>query len=405
MFGGIGRTLHYYQTFTRKDSVADYRRGEADALAGEPEAGAAVFTGYQLNIISRTQTDITAYMKDADIELDELGAQLTGLKERAAAYSGERENLLAERRAAEDALAENVGPRGATFRHAKDKLDNLDEQLKSIRQAEGDRPLQSYMGSVTYLLFFFMIFGAELPINIPAVQAIFRESTFTSMVVALALSGIMVYFAHTLGRTLRQPQIFSGSRWLFWLMVVMLVGLSVALIVTIYSLRQQFVGIEFYGRPQADASQAGMFFLAVNSAVFVAGCVVSIFHHDRNPDYQRLTRECDKARKVFHDLESQFSQARQKLIDTFDDRQRRLNLDNQRVEYEIAQLKNKMENNLKGRRPMVEMALSVLAERLTSYQDGNRSKRTSQPVPPVFGVDRINRLKDEMRKEFGGELS
>lgn len=405
MFGGIGRTLQYYQTFTRKDSVADYRRGEADALAGEPEAGAAVFTGYQLNIITRTQTDITAYLKDADVELDELEGQLIALKERSAAYGGERENLLAERRAAEGALADTIGPHGASYRHGKERLDGLDEQLKSIRQSEMDRPLQSYMGPWTYLFFFCMIFAAELPINIPAVQAIFRESFVTSLIVALALSGIMVYFAHTLGRTLRQPQIFRGSRWLFWLMVVMLVGLSAVLIISIYSLRQQFIGVEFYGRRQADASQAGIFFLAVNCAVFVAGCVVSIFHHDRNPDYQRLTRECGKARKAFQKLETEFSLARQKLIDTFDDRQRRLNLDNQRVEYEIAQLKNKMDSNKKARRPMIEMALSVLAERLTSYQDGNRSKRKAQPVPPVFGVDRINRLKDEIRKEFGGDQS
>ena len=405
MIGGIGRTLHYYQTFTRKDSVADYRRGETDAQAGEPDAGAAVFTGYQLNVISRTNTDITAYLKDADVELDDLGGRLSALKERSASYSGERENSLAERRAAEDALDASKGPGSPEYRYAKDHSETVEEQLKSVRQSEGDRPLQSYLGRKSYIAFFLVIFAAELPINIPAVQAIFREAPVFSVIVALALSAIMVYFAHTLGRTLRQPQIFTGSRWLFWLTVVLLVLLSGALIVSIYTLRQQFIGANFYGRQQQTAVEAGWFFLAVNCAVYVAGCLVSIFHHDSNPDYQRLTKESKDAREAFHKIEKAYSQARQALIDGLDDRQRRLNLDNQRVEFEIAQLKNKMESNQKARRPMVEMALSVLAERLTSYQDGNRSKRTSQPVPPVFGVDRINRLKEDMRKEFLGEVS
>ncbi|MBR9972171.1 hypothetical protein [Magnetospirillum sulfuroxidans] len=385
--------------------MADYRRGETDALAGEPDGGAAVFTGYQLNVISRTHTDITGYLKDADMELDDLGGQLAALKERSASYSGDRENSLAERRAAEDALHAAKGGGSPEYRHAKEHSDTVEEQLKSVRQAEGDRPLQSYLGRKSYFTFFVIIFAAELPINIPAVQAIFREAPFFSLIVALALSGIMVYFAHTLGRTLRQPQIFTGSRWLFWLTVVLLVLLSAAMILSIYTLRQQFIGATFYGRQQTAAVEAGWFFLAVNCAVYLAGCLVSIFHHDRNPDYQRLTKESKDARAAFFKIERAYSQARQGLNDTFDDRQRRLNLDNQRVEYDIAQLKNKMESNNKSRRPMIEMALSVLAERLTSYQDGNRSKRSSMPVPPVFGVDRITRLKDDMRKEFEGGVS
>lgn len=397
----LGNTLRFYEGFTRNDADADRARGAEDGLNGEPESGSKEFGGYQLNVINRTRADLSNFVVEQDQRLSVLETERSERQLRHASYSGQRDNLLRERQDAENQLSEVMGPASKTYQQAADRLKVIEDQLNSIRNAENDRPLRAYMSRKLYALTFLALFCAELPINIPAVSTIFRESLLSSGVIAASLSLVMVYFAHSLGRLMRQPSIFRGGSWLYWVLIVALSLLSVGIVLSIYMLRQHYIGSGVLNLDFRTAQEAGWLFLFVNTAVFCAGILVAIFHHDPNPDYQRLTYVHHDLSRSFGQIEQKYNRALSARREEYDERQRRMNLDFKRIETEIKEKVAAINSLKQNRRTKVDLALAVLGERLAAYQEGNLSTRTG-PVPLSFGSDSIELIKQKLRKEFIG---
>lgn len=316
-------------------------------------------------------------------------------------------------------IKRELGPDSAAFKYAKAQAEDAQKDLRDVRAAVGGRPLRTNMGWWYYLLMAVLIL-VEVPVNRAAFELTFREEPMFSLLLALAVGGVLLYFAHLIGLLLRQwPE--HPTKAQITIRVVSSAGLVGLVGVGVYFLarmRQSYMILVTqedaggFGSRMQDALQGASgaspqpvsllanisfgigdwMFIAVNTLLFTFGVAASFLRHDPHPDYEKLTIKSREADKRLAKMESRFEEKVAEEKNRFDTIRR--GLDTQMAELKAAltahrdqelRIKEHMES---ARRIVAQTIRSRCAAFADSYNEALDWGARMASVPSVEQIGR-----------------
>ncbi|MBF0268650.1 MAG: hypothetical protein HQL44_08655 [Alphaproteobacteria bacterium] len=396
-----GSRLTYYDTFTDRDLTRDRERGEEDGKKDFPLPGTDNLSPYEVELVKWAETDLGDFMQEIQDQRARLEDERDSKRQYVESFPSRRENLLKEREAKLTRMRESEGDLSAVYEQKRSTFLDLDDQLKGKRE-ELRRPLQVY---VRFWIYFFLFAGlalSEIPINLPAMQQVFKESLFVAFFLAVTLGVLLIFFAHMVAKLLRQQDellkdVGRLGRWLFWGKTVLLLLLSGGIIWLVYDLRLSYLSAT---NGVSDVTvESGIFFLIINISIFVTGLLLSWLRHDPDPDYHRLDIERNKAASLFEKHERDFQDKRRRFLETNDVLLRNLANETSRYEAEVKIAQNDIDNLTRRRDRIVNRVLFVLGRKLAAYQNANQRAR-KMGLPAYFGDARISLEVDRLRDRY-----
>ncbi|CAA6604696.1 membrane hypothetical protein [Rhodospirillaceae bacterium LM-1] len=393
--------LTYYDTFTDRDLTRDRERGEEDGKKDFPLPGTSDLSPYEVEQVKWAETDLGDFMQEIQDQRAKLEDERDSKQQYVESYSSRRENLLKEREARLTRMRESDGDLSAIHEQKRTKFLELDDQLKS-KAEELRRPLQVYLGFWVYAFLFLGLALSEIPINLPAMQQVFKESLFVAFFLAVTLGFLLIFFAHMVAKLLRQQgellkDVGKIGRILFWSKTTLLLLLSGGIIWLVYDLRLAYLSTT--NGTSNITTESGIFFLIINISIFVTGLLLSWLRHDPDPDYHRLDIERNKAADTFETHERNFQEKRRRFLETNDVLLRNLANETSRYEAEVKIAQNDIDNLTRRRDRIVNRVLFVLGRKLAAYQNANQRAR-KMGLPTYFGDARISLEVDKLRDRY-----
>jgi hypothetical protein len=388
----IGRHLSYSDSERR----ADETRGSRDGEKGFPPLDAPQ-NPVQDQVLAQVTADFAAYEKARLTYLSELDiAEQQKLKERDEDLVNRRRTLQDEKQRALNDLSHKVGPDSPEFR---DLTERKSEAVATVArlQAELARPLRVSM-VWAYPFLMLLVCLAEVPVNRMAFEFFFQETPLLSLFISLIIGGVLALFAHFIGLWLKQANQHERmqARLSYYAGAAVLAGLSGTLVYFIAAVREHFLRLleadannSFadllrQGDLTSTAAQvtgtelgsAGWTLLVINLVILTVGVVASFVRHDPHPDYERLTRKTEKARKRVTRRETDYNKQRMQATRKYDDMIAALNRQIEQLEKDIATI----QADRKSAGADYEQSLRQLGmnshNRLINYRIGNLRARS-----------------------------
>lgn len=315
-------------------------------------------------------------------------------------------------------IRREVGPDSAAFKDAKAQAEDAQKGLRDVRAAVGGRPLRTQMGWWYYLLMAALTL-IEVPVNRASFELTFREEPMFSLLLALAVGGVLLYFAHLIGLLLRQWPEHPTKAQITVRAVSFagLVGLVGSGIYFLARMRQSYMMLVTqenagFGSRLQDAIQGASgaspqpvsllanipfgtgdwMFIAVNALLFTFGVTASFLRHDPHPDYEKMTIKSRKADKHLAKMEGRFEEKVAEEKNRFDTIRR--GLDTQMAELKAAltalsdqefRIKGHMES---ARRIVAQTIRSRCAAFADSYNEALERGARMASVPSVEEIGR-----------------
>ena len=294
------------------------------------------------------------------------------------------------------------------------KISDNEIYLKSLKTQLEDRELQVSLVK-SYLPFMILLSFAEVWINRLAFELFFESNPLISFILALAVGGVLVFFAHVCGTTVKR---FNFSKWnktLSIFFLALLNALTLVVIIYLAKMRQAFVAISTLSTEDltfddlisddlgdlegivsegtavdnlisTDIGQEGMFLLLINITIFVCGCIAAFIRHDQHPDYEKLTNE-NKS------LYAQRSKYLDKFNHKFSKERKELETKVSAITKQIDDLENENEsliNKSSDMRDDFEEAkkklMAAYKAKVNAYRNGNLAERGA-PAPEFFNSE------------------
>ena len=320
----------------------EYREGEvrADRLAGRKAASADVtltarrHSDFEESLVSRAKASVLALRERLTTHHAELSRQVGELSRECDEDIGQRLQETREQRQAAMAHLEGTsGPRSAAWIRAGQTLDEAERAFRAVRAEVGGRPLRRSFVRVYWPLLAVLAL-AEVPVNRLAFELFFQEQPAVSLLLALVVGAVLMVFAHMVGTLLRRaetPQ-KAPAQIRRGLAVALLLTLAAALAYILASMRQLYVRLleTEGGGSLADQIQqltqsgparaiasvasenlgtAGWTLLLLNVALFSLGAFAAFFRHDPHPDYEKVWRDQERARRQVAKLRGRYERA------------------------------------------------------------------------------------------------
>jgi hypothetical protein len=397
------RTLEYYETFTERDLDGDRRQGRQDAENDRPEVTDVDFSAHERDILARTRHDLSSYAAEYQETRNRQVADRDAKQQKVDAYNGERDNYLKAQRAEIETLANRKGEGSSHYNQLKNDSEEATDRLKSLRKSLG-RPLQSYLGKIFYFFVFAVLAIAEIPINLPAAQEVFRESPFTAFIITAAIGLILIFLASYLGQRVRQWRFHTGNdhlfrhRLWFWLGIFGVLFLSGLLVWGIYFMRIHYME----GRGHNSIGDSSLFFLIINIGIYVTEFIFSLLYHDPDPDYQQAFLDSQRFGKKFAAVRNAYEAEREAVLRRHNAALQELDSEHERMRQDIATIEMNLANLDRFRQRSVNLVLDVMGRRITAYQEDNARVRDRKKIqhPVYFGADAVEKRKRTLREEF-----
>jgi hypothetical protein len=210
------------------------------------------------------------------------------------------------------------GPDSPAHKDAAAKAEDAAKDLRKAKAEVDGRPLRTHLG-IWYIFAMVGLALAEVPVNRSAFELAFREEPLFSLLLAGAVGGVLIFFAHLIGILLRQ--------WPLKLSVVqigvrigalaLLLSLTGAGVYFLARMRQAYListenegfGQRLQEALQGSAAQAVVVvqdaplgvndwaFIGFNVLLFTFGVAASFMRHDPHPDYEKAIKRSQKADK------------------------------------------------------------------------------------------------------------
>ena len=291
------------------------------------------------------------------------------------------------------------------------KITENEIYLKSLKSQLEDRELQVSLVK-SYIPFMVLLSFAEVWINRLAFELFFESNPLISFILALAVGGVLVFFAHVCGTTVKRINYSKWDKALTIVFLALLNILTVVVIIYLAKMRQAFVAISTLSAESltfddlitddlgnldgiisdstsvdnliaTDIGQEGMFLLLINVTIFVCGCIAAFIRHDQHPDYEKL----------IHENQSLYSQ-RAKYLDRFNHKfskeRKELETKITSVTSQIEELESETEGlnekNLDMREKFQESKIrlkNAYKLKVNAYRNSNLAERNS-PAPEFF---------------------
>lgn len=403
-----GNRLAYYDSFSERDLEPDRRRGKADGLDCFPPTDADRFNYSEQEIISRVRADLSEFMQEVHERRAAYEEERDAKIQRVETHNARRDVHILEYKSRLEALRRLKGDGSPIYQQAKDSFDEAQDAMRT-KTDDMARPVSIHLHNKVYYLIFILLAFAEVPINLPAIEQVFRESRLLSGLLAIVLGCVLIVIAHILGRLLRQWQHAKVNG--YGLIHLLFIGLSLlvsgAMVYLLFELRVRYMTNDtggIFGGNAADMMQGGQLFLAFNLAIVLVGTMVAFAHHDPDPDYQTAHENFRRAKKVYDRLKEDYEQERHRLQRQFDMRAASTGREVERLQAEVEVTRKSLANLERQKLAFIDRVLHVMRLRLAAYQAANQRARTMVGCPggpAYFGDAAIEREVARMREEFG----
>ena len=391
------------------------REGERQAQKDLPGTDSASLSKFENDEIKAHQDAINQLMKEVDRFKDSANSELADLKRKVSSEFPNSAKDIEDRFNSEtDKIEVEVGPRSAVFDDNATSLAEVTGDLKLVKRSLNNRELQTNFESF-YTIFMIALAFAEVWVNRLAFELFFESAPLISLFLAVAVGGMLVFFAHITGISIKRalPETELGNRVRVTLSMLLLNGLVAVFIYYLAKMRQAFVvmnaqaekgmniedilgdlqteGLEgIIGDPGAMDSlistslgEEGLFLLLVNVIVYVAGTVAAIIRHDSHPDYEKLLKLFDKYRAKQVSLkkryEARLSEVQKSKSDKLSDITNKVGVSENRIERLEAELKQS-EAVYRSSGAALSKALKV---KINAFRDKNGETRSTKP-PKYF---------------------
>ena len=294
------------------------------------------------------------------------------------------------------------------------KISDNEISLRSLKSQLEDRELQTSLVS-SYMPFMLLLSFAEVWINRLAFELFFESNPLVSFLLALAVGGVLVFFAHISGTTVKRLSYSKWNKGISLFFLALLNSLTVVVIIYLAKMRQAFVAISTISAEEmtfddlisdelgdlngiiannsavdnlfsTDIGQEGMFLLLINITIFVCGCIAAFIRHDQHPDYEKLVTENTKLyvkrSKYLDRFQERFAKERKELnkkLENIENQIEKLESENEDLKITITDMQDTL---VESKRRLKAAYVS----KVKAYRNGNLAERSVAP-PDLFDVE------------------
>ena len=394
------------------------REGERQAQKDLPSTNSASLSKFENDEIKAHQDAINHLMTEAERFKNSANSELADLKRKVSSEFPNSAKDIDDRFNSEiDKIEAEVGPRSAVFDDNATSLAEVTGDLKLVKRSLNNRELQTNFESF-YTIFMIALAFAEVWVNRLAFELFFESNPLVSLFLAVAVGGMLVFFAHITGISVKRalPETERGNRLRVTLSMLMLNGLVGVFVFYLAKMRQAFVSINsqqgldlegLLGDQQVEGldgligdigavdslistslGEEGLFLLLVNVIVYVAGTVAAIIRHDSHPDYEKLLKLSDKYRAKQVSLkkryEARLSEVQKSKSDKLSDLTNKVGVSENRIETLEAELKQS-EAVYRSSGAALSKALKV---KINAFRDKNVETRSTKS--PKYFRDKVS---------------
>ena len=394
------------------------REGERQAQKDLPGTNSNSLSKFENDEIKAHQDAINHLMTEVERFKSSANGELADLKRKVSSEFPNSAKDIEDRFNSEiDKIEAEVGPRSAVFDDNATSLAEVTGDLKLVKRSLNNRELQTNFESF-YIIFMIALAFAEVWVNRLAFELFFESNPLVSLFLAVAVGGMLVFFAHITGISIKRalPETERGNRLRVTLSMLLLNGLVGIFVFYLAKMRQAFVSINsqqgldlegLLGDQQVEGldgligdigavdslistslGEEGLFLLLVNVIVYVAGTVAAIIRHDSHPDYEKLLKLSDKYRAKQVSLkkryEARLSEVQKSKSDKLSDITNKVALSENRIETLEAELKQS-EAVYRSSGAALSKALKV---KINAFRDKNVETRSTKP--PKYFRDKVS---------------
>ena len=381
------------------------REGEKLGARNLPEVSAVKLSVLEQEELSKCEsalrdlsTEVLTFRSITQDQIDVISQELD------AELPAKQSEIFDKYEAEIEAVEAELGPKSANLENVTSKLEEAKANLTLVKQSLGNRELQTHFVGF-YWPFMGCLALAEVSVNRLAFELFFAGSPLASMLLAIAVGVMLVFFAHISGVATKRAIPKSGSENAGTIFSMLLLnGLVALFILYLAKMRQAFVSITsaqdesletIFSREEGEIlgsgindvgaleslistniGQEGFFLLLVNVVVYVAGAVAALLRHDTHPDYEKLEKDVAKLneRSVF--LKKRYQSKHSEVTKRRQERMALVKAKIAKAQRELKRLENalrKSEDLVENSRQKLETALQ---NKFQAFRDANISTRS-----------------------------
>lgn len=388
------------------------REGEKLGARNLPETGAQNLSALEQEELSKCQSALRDLSAEVSTFRTNTQDQIEAISQELDSELPAKQSEIFDKYEAEiESVEAELGPKSANLENITSKLEEAKSNLTLVKQSLGNRELQIHFAGF-YWPFMGCLALAEVSVNRLAFELFFEGSPLASMLLAIAVGVMLVFFAHISGvATKRAIPKSSSENTGTILSMLLLNGLIGIFILYLAKMRQAFVSItsaqgeslvdifnteegEILGSSINDADaleslistnigQEGFFLLLVNVVVYVAGAVAALLRHDTHPDYEKLEKQVAKLNERNVLLKKRYQSKHSEVTKR---KQERIAEVKSKISKSQRELK-RLETALRKSEDIVEKSNRKLENALRSkfraFRDANAAARNTAP-PKYF---------------------
>lgn len=367
-------------------------KGREDGESGVPPSTTKDLSPYENEIIHSARLVASAVVSQYRGQLEQIDAQIKGAIDSANRKLQDDENRIQSSYNANRALYEQ----SYALRAARDQYEQAKKRFDVMFNKLGRMPI-SYVAHWLYVIFAFLIFIGEIPLNAMVFQ-VFGENQVMTWVMAFVIGLSIPLSAHFIGIKAREH-----DKIVNWANVGK--ALVVASIIVI-ALRGLSIMRHDYLLTMKDALglddhiiETSYLFFWLNIAVFGAAIILAYLAHDPAPGYELLYDDMVRTQKRFSKEEEKKAESL-KWVESA----RANEIEKARSEYRQAmegvfKLRGDFDRVLiEGRESELRCQHQMMKD-LSVYRHENMRARKDQTMPPCFSLQIENTIALQLVKE------
>lgn len=393
--------MHDVDSMVSLNDMAPYREtGRQDRLAGSPPSNAPLPMGEVLRLISETKAKLTSQFATWLDSHRRHRENVAGIAHRMSAYKAQSEFAVQAKEKSRQLLQGSGEEWGRSpIKLATTERDEAKAALDMIRAQENGRPVHSHLGPWTYLIVMVALSVLEFPINLEAATAIFpEESDVLTLALAAIVGTLLVGYAHTSGRFIKQKSVLGLARRLSWLVWGAATVMSVGAIAALYFMRWRLMN-----KLNIEDNGELMFFLFLNASVFFFGLLTSVLHYDSNPQYQSAHTKLQNREAFLHKLERKLQDSKNVIDQDFATLRSTQFHWQEQLKGELAKAEQERQKSLQDWLLALSQGTSLLGAQLTVYAQGNQEADLNAVLPAWLNQTGIDQIVADIYAYFHAE--
>jgi hypothetical protein len=391
------------------------KQGSIDGAANLPPPNSEQLSAWEAKFLDSSKAAWSSYQSMMKIERERGLSDFSALSEKLERDSTRAEESIGSRqKKALDLLESEMGESSLTYRRLRGEYEERRDASLELEKKLG-RPLQVSLVK-GYMLLMIVLALAEVQVNRLAFE-LFFENPAISTLLAAAVGGLLMFFAHIVGKQYRHtkcPVTVKDKNGMF----LGIIGILVVCLVLMYFLgvmREELVRIQNAQFTLEDMSlddlakggskgsgfslaigTTGAFLLFLNFVIFLTGVVSAFFRHDSHPYFEKITLEYEKAKKSFDQHQTVFENRQVEILREFSAEMVKSDSELADREAQISEISRKRSTVDRDVAAAKDSLTVEVSRCLRAYRSENLSSRESPP--PAYFTESTEVLAQEIVK-------